>query len=363
MIDRMSRCFLGLILLLTAAVSCGNADSEGGKPSGAGDSIREVTDSDHFRRILSENGDRLLVFDFYADWCGPCKRLKPILESLAQKNGDRASFFKVDVDRNRDLAASVGLRGIPWVLFVKNGKQVHSLMGLHPKAAYARAVEQHAGVTPDTRTADTPDGEIVDGVRVIRRSPAETMDDIFVYRGETVRLIVEDIRFPYGIHVPEYGISKEVSGGQDLEVTFKAKNIGVYPIFCNGDCPSGDGANIGRIVVIQFESTGEARYAELSAEQAKGFIDRAHPLILDVRTPAEYYSGHLENAKLIPLQQLEARIGEIRSHRDRDVLLYCRSGNRSTVAAEILMRDGFKNLHNLRYGILEWIQKGYKVFK
>jgi len=92
-------------------------------------------------------------------------------------------------------------------------------------------------------------------------------------------------------------------------------------------------------------------------------IQTDDPLILDVRTPAEYYSGHIAGARLIPLQQLDARISEIQNHKEKPVLLYCRSGNRSTVAAEILMRKGFRHLHNLRYGIRQWQQEGYPVVR
>ena len=84
-------------------------------------------------------------------------------------------------------------------------------------------------------------------------------------------------------------------------------------------------------------------------------------MILDVRTPAEYYSGHIPGAVLIPLQQLADRLSEIENHKEKDILIYCRSGNRSTVAAEILNRDGFKKTHNLRDGILDWIKNGFEL--
>ena len=71
-------------------------------------------------------------------------------------------------------------------------------------------------------------------------------------------------------------------------------------------------------------------------------------LILDVRTPQEYYNGHLEGAKLIPLQQLLERLSEIQDYWDREILVYCRSGNRSTVAGELLIQKGFKKIYNLR---------------
>ena len=90
-------------------------------------------------------------------------------------------------------------------------------------------------------------------------------------------------------------------------------------------------------------------------------IAERDPIILDVRTPNEFYSGHIENAMLIPLHQLEARLAEIAGYKDRDILAYCRSGNRSTVAAEILIRNGFGKLYNLRPGLRGWRANGYMV--
>jgi rhodanese-related sulfurtransferase len=82
-----------------------------------------------------------------------------------------------------------------------------------------------------------------------------------------------------------------------------------------------------------------------------------------VRTPNEYYRGHIEDSRLIPLQQLEMRLSEIEQFKVKEILLYCRSGNRSTVAAEILNRNGFKKLYNLKHGIIDWEKRGYKVVK
>ena len=362
--DKLTAAALLLLMTLSiAGVSCGNSSTEKESAAGGRDLIRSIADTDHFQAAIRNGRGRLLVFDFYADWCRPCKQLTPILKKLAQKYGDRVDFFKVDVDRNRNLAESMGLQGIPHVLFVKDGATVHSLTGLHPKDTYLRVIERYAKADAADAGADTPDGDIVDGVRVIRRSTQAALDTLYVYRGETVKLVIEDIGFPYAIHIPAYGISQDAVVGQDLTVTFKAKKIGVFPVFCNGDCPTGDGAQYGRIVVMPFESSGHAAYTELSAEKARDMIRTADPLILDVRTPAEYYNGHLEGAKLIPVQQLAARLSELRDHKDRDVLLYCRSGNRSTVAAEILIRDGFQRLFNLRHGIIEWTGKGYGVVK
>lgn len=78
-------------------------------------------------------------------------------------------------------------------------------------------------------------------------------------------------------------------------------------------------------------------------------------VVLDVRTPAEFKSetGHLANAILIPVQELEQRAGELTPYKERTILVYCRTGHRSTIAAEILQKHGFKAL-NMEGGITRW---------
>jgi rhodanese-related sulfurtransferase len=169
--------------------------------------------------------------------------------------------------------------------------------------------------------------------------------------------------FPFSVHLPDFNISRQAEKNEALEITFKVKKVGVYPIFCNGNCPAGDGALHGKIIVMQYKAEGEAHFMELTAPQAKAMIDKNAPLVLDVRTPQEFYSGHLPGAKLIPLQQLAERLSEIEDYKDKDIVVYCRSGNRSTVAGEILIRKGFKKIYNIRSGIRGWIEEGFPVKK
>jgi thioredoxin len=301
-----------------------------------------------------------VLLDFFADWCRPCRQLAPVVEEVAAKYPDRVSVYKVDVDEHRDLAMEAGVTGIPFVLLVQKGRTVHAMTGLQPRDAYFRAVERFLATADGVETAD---GRIVEGVRVVRRSTRAPLDTIYVYRGETVKLVIEDVDFAYGIHVPDFDISQQGTVGRPLEVTFKARDVGVFPVFCNGDCPSGDGQQFGQIVVLQYGGTEGVAYRELSAPEARRFIAEADPLVLDVRTPAEYYQGHLPGAVLIPVQQLQQRLREMQPHKEREIVLYCRSGNRSTVAAEILADAGFRRLHNIRHGILEWQREGFDLTK
>lgn len=91
----------------------------------------------------------------------------------------------------------------------------------------------------------------------------------------------------------------------------------------------------------------------ISNEEAKSLIkNEPNLIILDVRTKEEYKTGHLINSILIPLSELESRLGEL--NKNAPILVYCRSGNRSVTASKILLNNGFNRIYNLRGGIIEW---------
>ena len=72
---------------------------------------------------------KLVLVDFWAEWCGPCKQIAPTLEELAEKYSENLSVCKVDVDSNRDLALQYNVRSIPSLMIFKNGEMVDSLIG------------------------------------------------------------------------------------------------------------------------------------------------------------------------------------------------------------------------------------------
>ncbi len=84
-------------------------------------------------------------------------------------------------------------------------------------------------------------------------------------------------------------------------------------------------------------------------------------LLLDVRTQAEYDSSHLSNSTLIPVQELASRLNEISEWKEKPVFVYCRSGNRSLTASNILKEAGFLSIYNLNGGINSWVQNGFAV--
>ena len=81
------------------------------------------------------------MVDFWATWCGPCKMLAPVIDSIAGKYGDKAVIAKVDVDANPGLAAKYGVMSIPTVIFFKDGKEIDRKVGVMPEAAYTAVLD------------------------------------------------------------------------------------------------------------------------------------------------------------------------------------------------------------------------------
>lgn len=110
----------------------------------------------------------------------------------------------------------------------------------------------------------------------------------------------------------------------------------------------------------------ENQYIDVSIQQAKEMIDRQEVFILDVRTEGEYAAGHIKGSTLlavqdIPKQELVEKLKEI--PKDRKILVYCRSGQRSMQASGILIENGYSQVYNMQGGITEWMNAGYDVEK
>lgn len=99
----------------------------------------------------------------------------------------------------------------------------------------------------------------------------------------------------------------------------------------------------------------------ISPAQATMLINREDAIVVDVRESAEYGSGHLLNARHIPLGELEKRLGELDKFKDKPVILNCQSGSRSASACSVLRKAGFNHVHNLEGGIAAWEQAGMPI--
>jgi thioredoxin len=88
---------------------------------------------DNFDATISRETGVMMV-DFWAEWCGPCRAIAPVLEDLARESAGKVTLAKVNVDENPGLAARYGIRSIPTILFVKQGKVVDRVIGAVPRA-------------------------------------------------------------------------------------------------------------------------------------------------------------------------------------------------------------------------------------
>lgn len=87
--------------------------------------------------------DKPVLIDFYADWCAPCRAMKPVLEDLKAQMGEEISIFKIDVDKNQVIAERYGIRSIPTLILFKNGEPVWRKSGMASSAELQKAVSQH----------------------------------------------------------------------------------------------------------------------------------------------------------------------------------------------------------------------------
>lgn len=90
------------------------------------------------------NKDNPVLIDFFAEWCGPCKMMSPILKDVKKEFGESISILKIDVDKNQELAAKYQVRGVPTMMLFKNGKQLWRQSGLLQKDEIIKVVLSHS---------------------------------------------------------------------------------------------------------------------------------------------------------------------------------------------------------------------------
>lgn len=88
------------------------------------------------------NTDKPVLVDFYADWCAPCRAMKPVLEDLKSQMGEDVSIFKIDVDKNQSIAERYAIRSIPTLILFKNGEPVWRKSGMASSVELQKEVEK-----------------------------------------------------------------------------------------------------------------------------------------------------------------------------------------------------------------------------
>ena len=100
---------------------------------------QEFTDSNFETNVL--NSDKLTVIDFWAEWCGPCRAIGPVIEELSREYSGKVNVGKVNVDLNPSVSMNYGITSIPAILFIKNGKVVDKQIGAVPKSILEKKIQ------------------------------------------------------------------------------------------------------------------------------------------------------------------------------------------------------------------------------
>lgn len=115
----------------------------------ASDKVKTLTD-DNFDQ---ESKVGLVLVDFWAEWCGPCRRLAPTVDALASEYEGRITVAKMNVDENPNVPGRFAIRGIPTLLLFKDGELAETIVGLQSKEAIAATIERHLDVAAKTKVS------------------------------------------------------------------------------------------------------------------------------------------------------------------------------------------------------------------
>lgn len=102
--------------------------------------MAKIVNSNEFKEAIKEG---VVVVDFFATWCGPCKMLAPIFEELSNEMEGKTQFIKVDVDQSVDIAREYGIQSIPTMAILKNGQAVETMVGFLPKDVIKSNIENY----------------------------------------------------------------------------------------------------------------------------------------------------------------------------------------------------------------------------
>lgn len=103
-------------------------------------SVLKITKENYETEVLKS--DKLVLIDFYADWCGPCKMMSPIIDKIAEEVGDKIKVGKINVDENQELAMEYEVMSIPTIIILQNGEVKNSFVGVRKKEEIISCLEK-----------------------------------------------------------------------------------------------------------------------------------------------------------------------------------------------------------------------------
>lgn len=154
--------------------------------------IIDVTEENAQQVIIDGSHEKLVVVDFWAEWCAPCKVLMPILEKLAAEYENDVILVRVNVDEQQMLSAQFGVRSLPTVMFLKDGQPVDGFMGAQPESAVRELFDKHLPKPWDSALIQAQaliaDGKFTDALPVLREAYSQSQErvDIALVLAETM---------------------------------------------------------------------------------------------------------------------------------------------------------------------------------
>ncbi len=103
--------------------------------------IIDTTDAD-FTSDVTET-DRIVIVDLWAEWCGPCKMIEPVLKEIAEEYNDKVKVVRINIDQNQNTPVKFSVMNIPTLLFFKNGKEIDRVIGAVPKRLLTKKLDGH----------------------------------------------------------------------------------------------------------------------------------------------------------------------------------------------------------------------------